>query len=163
MTVVVVVVVVVVAAAAVVVVVVLVGVVVAVILVGVVVAVVLVVVVVVVVVVVIVIVVVVHSLPSLPRPSRHHHRFDSAPPHHRPRGFDAEKGSTEVSHHLVHVSSQAKRSQRRTLIHSTVGQNNQEYRLEYWATRSSANSFAHSLARGTVNGYLFCFFFYSGP
>ena len=43
---------------------------------------------------------------------------------------------------------------------STVGQNNQKYRLKYWATRSSVcphcsllrllAHFAHSLARGTV-------------
>ena len=60
----------------------------------------------------------------------------------------------------------------------TVGQNNQEYRLEYWATRSSicsvtrtAHSFAcssqlpllarslHSLPSSWLDGYLFCLFF----
>ena len=36
----------------------------------------------------------------------------------------------------------------------TMGQNNQEYRLNYWATRSSVRSFAHSLACGTVNDWM---------
>ena len=39
----------------------------------------------------------------------------------------------------------------------TVGQNSQEYRLKYWATRSSVRSltyFAHSPARGTVSDWM---------
>ena len=35
-----------------------------------------------------------------------------------------------------------------------MGQNSQEYRLKYWATRSSVPSFAHSLTRGTVNDWM---------
>ena len=66
---------------------------------------------------------------------------------------------------------------------STVGQNNLEYRLKYWATRSHCSlvcllwtarfacalrctySFAHSLARGTLNDWMAIFsaFLGSGP
>ena len=75
---------------------------------------------------------------------------------------------------------------------STVVQNNQEYRLKYWATRSSNRLFARtahpfacfallaslacfaalnhsltrslrSLPRSRLDGYLFCVFFCSGP
>ena len=55
--------------------------------------------------------------------------------------------------------------------HLTVGQNDQEYRLEYWATRSSVRSFArtaHLFARSLTSlttslvgmiGWLFIVFF----
>ena len=50
--------------------------------------------------------------------------------------------------------------------HYTVGQNNQEYRLKYWATRSSIRSFArtaHSWDSEWLDSYLICVFLYSGP
>ena len=53
---------------------------------------------------------------------------------------------------------------------SIMVQNIQESRLQYWATRSPIclfarllTHFAHSLARGKMNGYFFCVFLYSGP